>query len=75
MKEEITRISQKIKNCEKDLERKREEQLKQGKEIAKLQRDLQDVTHSMNELNQQQDRDGGGRLHLVESQLLEYNRM
>ncbi|BBN00427.1 hypothetical protein Mp_1g29090 [Marchantia polymorpha subsp. ruderalis] len=75
LKEEITRIKQKIKACEKDLEKKKEEQKKQGKEIAKLQRDLQDVTASLDELNEQQDKEGGNRLHLAESQLHEYNRI
>lgn len=75
MKEEIARIKQKIKSGEKELEKKKEEQKKQAKEIAKLQRDLEDVTVSRDELNEQQDKEGGGRLHLAESQLKEYNRM
>lgn len=75
MKEEITRISQKIKNCEKDLEKKKEDKRKQGSQIENLQRSLQDVTQSMNELIAQQGREGEGRLHLAENQMLEYHRM
>lgn len=75
MKEEITRVKQKIKAGEKDLEKKMEEQRKQAKEITKLLGDLEDVTASRDKLNEQQDKEGGGRLHLAESQLEEYNRM
>ncbi|CAM6049750.1 unnamed protein product [Sphagnum compactum] len=75
MKEEIARICQKIKKTEKDLEKKKEEQKKQGGEIAKLQRDLDDVNVTLTELNEQQDREGGGRLHLAESQMKEYHRI
>jgi septal ring factor EnvC (AmiA/AmiB activator) len=75
MKEEIARICQKIKKTEKDLEKKKEEHKKQGGEIAKLQRDLDDVNLTLTELNEQQDREGGGRLHLAESQMKEYHRM
>lgn len=74
LKEERARIMQKIKNSEKDLEKKKEEQKRQGKEIAKLQRELQDVTAALNELNQQ-GLEGAGTLHLAESQLQEYHRM
>ncbi|CAK9221365.1 unnamed protein product [Sphagnum jensenii] len=75
MKEEIARICQKIKKTEKDLEKKKEEHKKQGGEIAKLQRDLDDVNLTLTELNEQQDREGGGRLHLAESQMKEYHRI
>ncbi|CAM6028343.1 unnamed protein product [Sphagnum balticum] len=75
MKEEIARICQKIKKTEKDLEKKKEEQKKQGGEIAKLQRDLDDVNLTLTELNEQKDREGGGRLHLAESQMKEYHRI
>lgn len=75
LKEEITRISQKIKNCEKDLEKKKQDKSKQGSLIESLQRKLQDVTQSMHELIAQQEREGGGRLQLAESQMMEYHRM
>ena len=75
LKEEITRISQKIKNCEKDLVKKKEDQLRQGSEIASLQVSLQDVMHAMEELNEQDNRNTGGRLQLAENQLREYHRM
>lgn len=75
MKEQITRIKQKIRSGEKDLDKKKEEQKKQAKEISKLLGDLEDVTASRDELNEQQDKEGGGRLHLAESQLEVYNRM
>lgn len=75
LKEEITRLSQKIRNCEKDLEKKKEDKRKQGSQIENLQRSLRDVTQAMNELIAQQDREGGERLHLAESQMLEYHRI
>jgi len=75
LKEEITRISQKIRNCEKDLEKKQGDKRKQGSQIENLQHSLQDITESMNELIAQQDRESGGRLHLAENQMLEYHRM
>lgn len=75
LKEEITRISQKTKNCEKDLVKKKEDQLRQGSEIANLQASLQDVMHAMEELNEQDNRNTGGRLQLAENQLREYHRM
>ena len=75
LKEEMSRISQKIRNCEKDLEKKKEDKRKQGSQIENLQRTLQDVTQSMNELIAQQEREGGGRLQLAESQMMEYHRM
>eukprot|EP00250_Pteridium_aquilinum_P035761 c9905_g1_i1 orf=330-3992(-) len=74
LKEERVRILQKIKNSEKDLEKKKEEQKRQGKEIAKLERELQDVTAALSELNQQ-GLEGMGTLHLAESQLQEYHRI
>lgn len=74
VREEIDRVAAKIRNSEKELTKKKEEQKKQGKEIAKLHRDLEDVSAAMNDLNEQ---DGTGRqkLQLAESQLQEYHRM
>lgn len=58
-----------------DLEKKKEYNRKQGSQIENLQRNLQDVTQSMNELIAQQGREGEGRLHLAENQMLGYHRM
>jgi structural maintenance of chromosome 1 len=74
LKEAISRITQKIKSSGKELEKKKEDQKKQGKEIAKLQKDLRDVTAALNELNEQ-GQEGGGTLQLADSQLKEYHRM
>ncbi|KAG0580223.1 hypothetical protein M758_4G158500 [Ceratodon purpureus] len=75
LREEMTRISQKIKNCEKDLEKKKMDKSKQGSLIESLQQKLEDVTQSMHELIAQQEREGGGRLQLAESQMMEYHRI
>jgi structural maintenance of chromosome 1 len=74
LKEERARISHKIKTSEKDLEKKKEDQKKQRKEIAKLERELQDVTAALNELNDQGS-GGAGTLQLAESQVQEYHKM
>ena len=74
LKEERVRISLKIKTSEKDLEKKKDEQKKQGKEISKLQRELQDVTAALNELNDQ-GIEGTKTLQLAESQVQEYHKM
>ena len=56
------------------MEKKKEDQKKQGKEIGKLQKDLYDVTAALNELNEQ-GQEGGGTLQLADSQLKEYHRI
>jgi hypothetical protein len=64
-----------IRNCERDLEKKKEDNRKQGSQIESLQCTLQDVTQSMHELIVQEEREGGGRLQLEENQMMEYHLM
>lgn len=59
----------------KTWKRKKEDKRKQGSQIENLQRSLRDVMQAMNELIAQKDREGGGRLHPAESQMLEYHRI
>lgn len=74
IKEEKSRITSKIKSSIKELDKKKKEQRKHAEEIAKLQKDLQDIIEAIHELNEQ-DKHGGGKLQLADDQLSEYHRM
>lgn len=71
----MSRINSKIKSSKKELEKKKVEKRKHADEIIKLQNDLRDITRKLDELNEQQGQDGGGKLQLADSQLWEYHRM
>lgn len=71
----MSRISSKIKSSKKELEKKKVEKRKHADEIIKLQNDLRDITRKLDELNEQQGQDAGGKLQLADSQLREYHRM
>lgn len=75
LKEEMSRINSKIKSSKKELEKKKVEKRKHADEIIKLQNDLRDITRKLDELNEQQGQDGGGKLQLADSQLREYHRI
>lgn len=74
LKEEISRINSKIKSSKKEIEKKKEEQKKHAKVVQKLQKDFDDVSESMRELNEQ-DQDGVGKLQFADTQLEEYHRI
>lgn len=56
------------------MEKKKKDQRKHAEEIGKLQKDLQDVTEAIHELNEQA-KHGVGKLELADDQLSEYHRM
>lgn len=74
LKEEMTRISSKIKKGKKELGKKTEERKRHAADIADLQRGIQDLTAKMVDL-QEKGRDVGDQLKLDGNDLEEYFRM
>lgn len=74
LKEEISRITSKIRSTSKELDKKREEKRRHADEVKKLQNDLKDITKQLDELRQRS-RDAGGKLQLADSQLETYHQM
>lgn len=74
LKEEMNRITSKIKNTTKDLDKKREEKRRHADEVKKLQSDLRDITKQLDEVRQKS-QEAGGKLQLADSQLETYHQM
>nr|XP_016495926.1 PREDICTED: structural maintenance of chromosomes protein 1 [Nicotiana tabacum] len=74
LKEEMNRITSKIKNTTKDLDKKREEKRRHADEVKKLQSDLRDITKQLDEVRQKS-QEAGGKLQLADSQLETYHQI
>lgn len=74
LKEEMTRITSKIKKGKKELDKKKVERTKHDADIALLQNDIQDLTAKMADL-QEKGRDVDDELDLQGNDLEEYFRM
>ncbi|KAI3460958.1 hypothetical protein Pfo_017621 [Paulownia fortunei] len=74
LKEEITRITSKIKSTNKELSKKREEKRRHVVEVEKLENDLRDVTKQLEDLREKS-QDAGGKLQLVDSELETYHQI
>ncbi|KAK4492472.1 hypothetical protein RD792_003281 [Penstemon davidsonii] len=74
LKEEIDRITSKIKSTNKELSKKKEERKRHAKEVEKLENDLRDVNKQLDHLREKS-QDAGGKLQLVDSQLETYHRI
>jgi chromosome segregation ATPase len=74
LKEEMSRISAKIKKGKKELSKKREEQRRHADDIAGLKSGIQDLTAKMADL-QEKGRNVGDELNLDGNDLEEYFRM
>lgn len=74
LKEEITRITSKIKTTGKELTKKKEERRRHVEEVRRLENDLRDVTKQLEELREKS-QDAGGKLQLVDSELETYHQI
>ncbi|KAL6502905.1 hypothetical protein OROHE_024073 [Orobanche hederae] len=74
LKEEITRITSKLKTTNKELTKKKEEKRKQAEEVERLENDLMDVTKKLDDLREKS-QDAGGKLQLVDSELETYHQI
>ena len=74
MKEQISRLKSKIKSCNKEIDKKKDDNKKHLEEVKRLQGALADVTSAIKELNEQ-GQDKGVKLHLADHQVQEYHRM
>ncbi|KAK4408147.1 Structural maintenance of chromosomes protein 1 [Sesamum angolense] len=74
LKEEITRLTSKLKSTSKELSKKKEEKRRHLDEVEKLENDLRDVTKQLEELREKS-QDAGGKLQLVDSELETYHQI
>lgn len=74
LKEEIARITSKIKSTSKELSKKKEEKRRHAQEVEKLENDLMDVTKQLEDLREKS-QGAGGKLQLVDSELETYHQM
>ncbi|XP_011083028.1 structural maintenance of chromosomes protein 1 [Sesamum indicum] len=74
LKEEITRLTSKLKSTSKELSKKKEEKRRHLDEVVKLENDLRDVTKQLEELREKS-QDAGGKLQLVDSELETYHQI
>jgi len=74
LKEEMSRISTKIKKGQKELGKKREEQRGNAKDIADLKSGIEDLTGKMKDLKEK-GQNVGNQIQLDDNDLQEYFRM
>ncbi|KAL8029139.1 hypothetical protein ABFX02_14G208600 [Erythranthe guttata] len=74
LKEEIARITSKIKSSSKELSKKKEEKRRHAQELEKLDNDLKDVTKQLEDLREKS-QGAGGKLQLVDSELETYHQI
>lgn len=74
MKEQISRLKSKIKSCNKEIDKKKDDSKKHLEEMKSLQSALVDVTRAIDELNEQ-GQNKSDKLQLADDQLQEYHRM
>ncbi|XP_051142865.1 structural maintenance of chromosomes protein 1 [Andrographis paniculata] len=74
LKEEIARLTSKIKTTSKELSKKKEERRRHVEEVQRLEDDLRAVTQQLEELREKS-QDAGGKLQLVDSELETYHQI
>jgi structural maintenance of chromosome 1 len=74
LKEQISRLKSKIKSCNKEIDKKKDDSKKHLEEMKSLQSALVDVTRAIDELNEQ-GQNKSDKLQLADDQLQEYHRM
>jgi len=74
LKEQISRLKSKIKSCNKEIDKKKDDNKKHLEEMKRLQSALADVTSAIEELNEQ-GQDKGVKLQLADHQVQEYHRI
>ncbi|RLN03206.1 hypothetical protein C2845_PM13G19820 [Panicum miliaceum] len=74
LKERISWLKSKVENCNKNIDKKKDDNKKHVEKLQKLQSDMVDVTRAIEALNEK-GHDKIGKLQLAADQLQEYHRL